>query len=139
MPKKVLLGRLVARGASQLIATKFAETNEEILDNSDDFVTNANPQRLMNRGAHDGLEFEVREEGEERVGVEGRNWMWNPLKKLETGGFDFVVRTGRKKMEFYPRYFGVVPSDLRRRDHSWTSEVAKYSWRSLGIFQPWPK
>ena len=61
------------RGARELIAMRFAETNEESPDDTDYFVTNANLQRLVNTGAHDDLEFEVHDEDEERVGVEGRD------------------------------------------------------------------
>ena len=28
--------------------------------------------------------------------------MSNPFKKLDTGGFDFVVRVGRKRMDYIP-------------------------------------
>ena len=34
--------------------------------------------------------------------MEGREWMANPFKKLDTGGFDFVVRTWQKKMDYAP-------------------------------------
>ena len=92
----------VDRGARELIAMRFAETNEETPDDTDWFVTNANPQRLMNTGVHDDLEFEVHDDDEERVGAEGRDWMSNPFERLDTGGFDFVVRVGRRKMEYFP-------------------------------------
>ena len=92
----------VDRGARKLIAMRFTETTEEIPDDTDYYVTNANPQRLVNTGAHDDLEFEVHDEDEERVGVEGRDWMANPFKRLDTGGFDFVVRVGRRRMDYIP-------------------------------------
>ena len=92
----------VDRGARELIAMRFAETRDEFPEDTDSFVTNANPLRLMNTGAYDDLDFEVHDEGEERVGVEGRDWMANPFKKLETGGFDFVVRTNRRKLDWIP-------------------------------------
>ena len=41
----------VDRGARELIAMRFAETNEETPDDTDSFVTNANPQRLVNTGS----------------------------------------------------------------------------------------
>ena len=92
----------VDRGARELISLKCSVTNEEIPDDTDTFVTNANPQRLMNTGVHDDMEFEVHDDDEERVGVEGRDWMSNPFKKLDTGGFDFVVRVDRRKMDYVP-------------------------------------
>ena len=92
----------VDRGARELIAMRFAETNEETPDDTDVFVTNANPQRLVNTGVHDDMEFEVHDDDEEKVGVEGRDWMSNPFKRLDTGGFDFVVRVERRKMMYVP-------------------------------------
>jgi hypothetical protein len=92
----------VDRGARELIAMRFAETHEETPDDTESFVTNANPQRLVNSGIHDDLVFEVHDDDEEKVGVEGRDWMSNPFKRLDTGGFDFVVRVGRRKMEHMP-------------------------------------
>ena len=94
-------------GARELIAMKFAE----IPDDTDEYVTGADPQRLVNKGTNDDVEFEVHDEGEERVGVEGRDWMWNPLKKLPSGGFDFVVRVGRRKQTITPgtmESFGMI-------------------------------
>ena len=37
--------------------------------------------------------------------------MWNPLKKLPSGGFDFVLRVGRKKQTVTPgtvKSFGMI-------------------------------
>ena len=44
---------------------KFSETNEEFPDDADDFVTNANPEQLVNNGAHDDVELELHDEDEQ--------------------------------------------------------------------------
>jgi hypothetical protein len=88
----------VEMGARELIDLRFASLNaiDEDVD-TDTFVYGANPENLTNSGANDDAEFEEHDEGEARVGVEGRDRMWNPFRKLAGGGFDFVVRKGRNK------------------------------------------
>ena len=50
--------------------------------------------------------------------MEFRDWMWNPLKKLATGGFDFVVRVGRKPQPLvYPFWKDTLNRGLRTRIH----------------------
>ena len=80
-------------GARELIDLRYASLNaiDEDID-TDIFVYGADADKLTNSGANDDAEFEEHDEGEARVGMEGRDWMWNA-----GGGFDFVVRKGRKK------------------------------------------
>ena len=40
--------------------------------------------------------------GEERVGLERHDWMWNPMKRVAGDGFNFVVRADRKRKGIEP-------------------------------------
>ena len=71
--------------------------DESLPADTDHYVYGANPLGLMNSGSNDLVVFEDHEVGEERVGKEYRDWMWNPMKRVAGGGFDFVVRADRKK------------------------------------------
>ena len=75
---------------------------ENIPNDTDQYVYRADPLKLMNSGENDLVVFVEHDVGEERVGLERHDWMWNLMKRVAGGGFDFVVRADRKKRGIEP-------------------------------------
>ena len=73
-----------------------------VVEENVQYVYRADPLKLMNSGENDLVVFVEHDVGEERVGLERRDWMWNPMKRVAGGGFDFVVRADRKKTGIEP-------------------------------------
>ena len=84
-------------GVARELAGMRNVVDENVPADTDYYVYGANPLGLIKSGENDDVIFEDLDVEEERVGIEGRNWMCNPMKRVADGGFDFVVRVDRKK------------------------------------------
>ena len=73
------------------------DTTEQWLEHLPDIVTGQDPRLLCNRERL-VTAWEVPMEGECVEGVEGRDWVYNYLKPLETGEYERLVPRGRKKV-----------------------------------------
>ena len=72
--------------------------DENVPADTDFYVYCADPLKLVNSGENNLVVFVEHDVGEERVGLERRDWMWNPMKRVAGGGFDFVIGlTGRER------------------------------------------
>ena len=53
--------------------------DENVPTDTDLYVYGANPLELMDSAENDLVVFVEHDVGEERVGLEKRDWMWNPM------------------------------------------------------------
>ena len=93
---------LVALRNNESVNTEESDKEEEDttgtwLEQLPDVVIGQDPRTLCSRERL-VTTWEVPLEGESVDGVEGRDWVYNYLKPLETGEYDKLVPSGRKKV-----------------------------------------